>query len=74
VGTINVQVPDEVVAWLKQCATVRGQSLTAYIRDMLAEEAARPPVEEVMERIATRTPINYSPEFVRTARAMITPE
>lgn len=70
-GTTVVQVrdvPDEVIARLKQRAATRGQSLAAYIRDLLAEEAALPAVEDVMDRIATRAPINYSPEIVREFR------
>jgi len=67
-GTTVVQVrdvPEEVVAELKQRAEKRGQSLSAYLRDLLAEEAAAPSIEEVIDRIATRAPINYSLDDVR---------
>jgi plasmid stability protein len=70
-GTTVVQVrdvPEEVVTRLKQRAVARGQSLAAFIRDLLVEEATLPAVEEVMDRIATRAPINYSSEIVRELR------
>jgi len=52
-------LPDEVVATLKARAQGRGQSLTAYLRDLLTQEAAMPPVEGVMADIAHREPITY---------------
>lgn len=60
--TMVVQVrdlPDEVVATLKARAQGRGQSLTAYLRDLLTQEAAMPPVEGVMADIASREPVVY---------------
>lgn len=58
-------VPDEVVAKLKERAEARGQSLAGFLRDLMTEAATMPPVEEVMDRIATRAPINYSLDDVR---------
>ncbi|MCO5969429.1 FitA-like ribbon-helix-helix domain-containing protein [Actinoallomurus soli] len=58
-------VPDDVIAKLKQRAEARGQSLAAYLRDLMTEAAANPSVEEVMDRIATRAPITYSLDDVR---------
>ncbi|MCO6004650.1 hypothetical protein NE236_06625 [Actinoallomurus purpureus] len=58
-------VPDDVIAKLKQRAEVRGQSLAAYLRDLMAEAASVPSIEEVMDRISTRPPIKYSLDDVR---------
>jgi plasmid stability protein len=59
-------VPVDVVATLKARADSRGQSLAAYLRDLLAQEAAVPPIEEVMTAIATREPVSYTPEDLRS--------
>jgi antitoxin FitA len=58
-------VPVSVVAALKARADARGMSLSAFLRDLLASEAAMPPIEEVMATIASREPIAYSDEDVR---------
>ena len=58
-------VPDEVIAKLKQRAEARGQSLAAYLRDLMTEAATSPSIEEVMDRIASRPPIRYSLDDVR---------
>ena len=66
--TTVVQVrdlPTDVVATLKARARARGQSLAAYLRDLLTEEAAKPPVEDVMAAIATRTPVSYTSDDLR---------
>lgn len=66
--TTVVQVrdlPTDVVATLKARAQARGQSLTAYLRDLLTDEAAKPPIEDVMAAIATRTPVSYSADDLR---------
>ena len=59
-------VPVEVVATLKARADARGQSLAAYLRDLLACEAAMPPIEEVMATIAAREPVSYALEELRS--------
>jgi hypothetical protein len=48
------------VAILKARAEVRGISLTVYLRELLTQEAAMPPIEDVMASIASREPISYS--------------
>ncbi|HSK96615.1 MAG TPA: hypothetical protein VK891_08370 [Euzebyales bacterium] len=66
--TTVVQVrdlPTDVVATLKARAQARGQSLAAYLRDLLTDEAAKPPIEDVMAAIATRTPISYNADDLR---------
>jgi plasmid stability protein len=59
-------VPVEVVAAIKARADARGQSLAAYLRDLLASEAAMPPIEEVMATIATREAVSYTVEDLRS--------
>jgi plasmid stability protein len=68
-STTVVQVrdlPEEVVATLKARADARGQSLAAYLRDLLTQEAAMPPVEDVMAQIATREPVSYTSADLRS--------
>jgi len=59
-------VPEEVVATLKARAESKGQSLAAYLRDLLTREAAMPPIEDVMASIASREPVNYSEDDLRS--------
>ena len=61
-------VPVQVVAKLRLFAEARGQSLEGYLRDFLSMEASVPPIEEVMARIASREPINYTVEELREFR------
>jgi plasmid stability protein len=68
-NTTVVQVRDiseDVVATLKARAEQRGQSLAAYLRDLLTEEAARPSIDDVMATIATRTPVEYTSKDLRS--------
>jgi plasmid stability protein len=68
-STTIVQVrdlPEEVVDTLKARAESRGQSLSAYLRDLLTQEAAMPPVEEVMAGIAARDPVSYTIDDLRS--------
>lgn len=59
-------LPEEVVATLKARAESRGQSLAAYLRDLLTHEAAMPPVEDVMAGIASREPVRYTIDDLRS--------
>ncbi len=68
-GTTVVQVrdlPEDVVATLKARAESRGQSLSAYLRDLLTQEAALPPVEDVMAGIAAREPVSSTIDDLRS--------
>ena len=68
-STTVVQVrdlPEEVVETLKARAQARGQSLAAYLRDLLTQEAAMPSVEEVMAGIAARDPVSYTIDDLRS--------
>ncbi len=58
-------VPVEVVATLRARAEARGQSLAAYLRDLLAREAEALPIEDVMANIASREPVSYAIEDLR---------
>lgn len=65
-GVIQIRdVPDETERTLKARAEHEGKSLTAYVRDLLNEEAGTPTLDEVMARIATDEPVPYDPDFVR---------
>ncbi|GGL22186.1 hypothetical protein Sme01_28400 [Sphaerisporangium melleum] len=65
-GTIQIRdVPDDTERTLKARAEREGKSLTAYVRDLLSEEAATPTLDEVMAKIADDEPVPYDPEFVR---------
>jgi antitoxin FitA len=59
-------VPVDVVATLKARAEARGQSLAAYLRDLLAREAHTPPIEDVMAVIASHEPVSYTLEDLRS--------
>lgn len=48
-------VPDEVRSVLKARAARRGESLNSYLLGLLRREAARPTVDEVLERAAQRS-------------------
>ena len=49
-------VPDRLHRELMRRAKASGQALTDYIQAILEREVARPPAEEVFERIARRQP------------------
>jgi hypothetical protein len=51
-------VPDRLHRELVRRARARGVTLTDYVEDILEREVARPPAEEVFERIARRTPVD----------------
>ncbi|HET8931586.1 MAG TPA: hypothetical protein VFN21_13075 [Acidimicrobiales bacterium] len=46
-------VPDELVAELKARAAARRQTLTDYLLDQLTELAQVPPVDDVLDRLAS---------------------
>lgn len=57
-------VPEHVLARLRERAAARGTSLSAYVRELLTEDAAQETMNEVIERIGTRTPVEVSDEEV----------
>ncbi len=48
-------VPVEARRALKARAAARGESLNAYLLELIRREVARPPVAEVLDRAARRT-------------------
>lgn len=65
-GTIQIRdVPDATERTLKARAEREGKSLTAFVRDLLNDEAGTPTLDEVMARIAADEPVPYDPDFVR---------
>ncbi|MGH7565018.1 MAG: FitA-like ribbon-helix-helix domain-containing protein [Gemmatimonadota bacterium] len=51
-------VPDRLHRELVRRARARGQSLTDYVQGILERELARPPAEEVFERIHRHQPVD----------------
>jgi hypothetical protein len=65
-------VPERLHRELVKRARSRGQTLTDYIQGLLEREAARPPAEEVFERISTRSPVRLdgrAADLIREERA-----
>jgi len=65
-------VPDRLHRELVRRARSRGLTLTEYLEQVLEREVARPPAEEVFDRIAARAPVDLgvlAAELVRAARA-----
>lgn len=50
-------VPDRLHKELMRRASERGQTLTDYVEEILEREVARPPADEVFERIRSRSPV-----------------
>jgi hypothetical protein len=65
-------VPERLHRELTRRARARNQTLTDFIQEVLEREVARPPAEEVFDRIEGREPIelDISPaELIRADRA-----
>ena len=65
-------VPDRLHRELIRRAKARGMTLTDYLQDLLEREVARPPADEVFERIAHRPGAKLrvsSASLIREARA-----
>lgn len=64
-------VPDDVHRVLKARAAEAGQSLSEFLRIELEKVATRPPQEEVLRRVRSRTPVRLSKtpaEIIRELR------
>ena len=64
-------VPKRLHDELVRRAKARSLTLTAYVEEILEREVARPPREEVFERIASREPIvldRSAAEIIRAER------
>jgi len=70
----NLQVrdlPDPIHRELKRRARSQGETLTDYVQGILEREVARPPADEVFERIRSREPVDLgaeAAEIIREAR------
>jgi len=65
-------VPEKLHRELTRRARARGQTLTDYIQELLEREVARPPAEEVFDRIESRSPVKLgrpAATLVREERA-----
>lgn len=51
-------VPDALHAELVRRAKARRQTLTDYVQELLEREVARPPAEEVFERVRSRPAVD----------------
>lgn len=64
--TINVQIRDvnaDVVDILKKRADRKGISLSSYLRETLEKAASRPTLEEKLEELSQREPIELKKDF-----------
>jgi plasmid stability protein len=73
-ATVQIKnVPDEVHDVLRRRAAAAHQSLQEYLRTRLIEEASRPTLDEVLERVGRRSggaiPIGAAVEELREDRA-----
>lgn len=59
-------VPVSILATLKARAEAQGVSPSAFLRDLMASEAAMPPIDDVMDTIASREPVDYAAEDLRS--------
>jgi len=65
-------VPDSLHEELVRRAKRSRRTLTDYVQDVLEREVARPPAEEVFERLRGREPIDLgrpAAELIREGRA-----
>lgn len=51
-------VPAQLHRELVRRARLRGVPLTRYIQELLEREVARPPADEIVERVAGRDPVD----------------
>jgi plasmid stability protein len=65
-------VPEKLHRELTRRARARGQTLSDFIESILRREIARPPAEEVFERVARGAPVDLgapAADFIREERA-----
>lgn len=64
-------VPEPLHSELVKRARARGQSLAAYVQEILEREVVRPAAREVFDRLAAREPVDLgapAAELLRTER------
>ncbi|MGH3782740.1 MAG: FitA-like ribbon-helix-helix domain-containing protein [Pseudonocardiaceae bacterium] len=57
-------IPEHILARLRERAANCGISLSTYVRELLAEDAAQETMNEMIERIGTRIPVEVSDEEI----------
>lgn len=65
-------VPDRLHRELTKRAKARGRTLTDYIQEILEREVAKPPADEVFERISSRSAVKLgrrAADLIREERA-----
>lgn len=65
-------VPDRLHREITRRARRQGRTVTAYVQEILEREVARPPLDETLERIARRGPVDLgqpAAELIREERA-----
>jgi plasmid stability protein len=72
-GTLQVRdVPDDLSRVLKERAAEAGQSLSEYVLALLRAQAQRPTMDQWLDRVASREPVDLPPDAgadaLRTAR------
>ncbi len=56
-------IPADVYETLSRRADAAGESLQAYVLTMLEEQASKPTIKELFERVGRRTGGSLTPEF-----------
>ncbi|WP_035776985.1 hypothetical protein [Arthrobacter sp. H5] len=59
-------VPAEDVEALRTRAAARNMSLSGYLRELIHDDTSRPPMSEVLARIAARDSVEASGEDIRS--------
>lgn len=59
-------VPAEDVQELRARSAARGISLSQYLRELIHDETSRPAMADVVERIASRKPVEADAEDVQS--------
>jgi len=69
-STLQVRgVPEDVHRTLKARAAASGRSLSEYALDILARDAARPTLDELLDRVRARGAIDLGDSAQRILRA-----
>lgn len=61
-------VPPRLHRELVRRARARGMTLTGYVESILEREVARPPAEEVFERLGRRAPVDLGSSAAEVLR------
>lgn len=59
-------VPSEDLDILKARAASRRMSLSSYLRELMHDDASRPPMADVLARISGRTSVDASTDDIRS--------